>query len=407
MRTWRGRWLSLAVSWVMVLSSAPPAALGQEANEAFPPVAGGGAPAWVAPGLRLSYYGEAASIRTSYYTYVEAEDGEWEDPVTHKRYRRTEEAEMPEAAGRAFTQSDVIALAGDDVIMTTTMVGIDFETGLLSLIPLWGGRYPGAAVDGAWVRPDLLATVASGGTPELRVLRGPYDLEGTTVDAIGFMARDEGTYASTVFDQATGMLVASTGRAKGPDSPVHGPLDDPEGNVTVSWSRSVGVRQRGLPGIGEALPDWVAPGLALRYVGTTTVTNPFDPGFEMTLPLEMVVTVDEVGEDWATFQSRSTVDYDGYLDTTESSGATGAAGQYWYVTGALGQLAAGDVLDEDPVTGARLTVDAVDDRGVTLRTEMPGVSVLTTFDSVSGVLTAMTVEQGYATVDVALASIGG
>jgi hypothetical protein len=222
------------------------------------------------------------------------------------------------------------------------------------------------------------------------------------------MSKADGTYASTVFDSKSGAQVAYTGRAKGPGSPVHGPTDNPEGNVVVAWARLVGVRQRDVPGIGGALPDWVRRGLTMRYTGTATVHNPFDPSFRMVDPVEATVTLDDVGPGWATFSSRTSVDYNGYLDTAQGTGATGAVGQYWYAPDALRQLRAGAVLDEDPVTGARVTVDAVDGSGVTLRTEMPGVSVVATYDPSSGAMTAMTIEQSgsYTTTEVRLASIG-
>lgn len=407
MRMLRGRWIAIAML-SFLLPVGVPATLGQEPNDAFPSVAGGPAPDWVQPGLRLTYYGEGASIRTSYYTYVEDPEGEWEDPITHKRYRQTEESEMPTAAGRAFTQTDVIAVDGDDVILGTTMVGIDLEDGSLSLIPLWGDRYAGAAVDGGWIHPDILARIASGGTPELRVLRGPYQLGTTTVDAVAFMTKADGTYASTVFDRETGAEVAFTGRAKGPGSPVHGPTDNPEGNVIVAWARLVNVRMRDVPGIGEALPEWVERGTSLHYTGTLTITNPFDAyGFEASYPVEVTVTIDDAGADWATFQGTTSVDYrNGFVDTSRSTGAVGAVGQYWYTPDALARLEDGQVLDDDPVTGALLTVEAVEPDGVTLRTEMNGVTVTATYDPGSGAMTTMTLEQGgYATTRIELASI--
>ena len=99
-------------------------------------------------------------------------------------------------------------------------------------------------MDGAWVRPDLLEQVASGGTNELQVLRGTYWLGETPVEAVSFLSRTQGDYASTVFDDASGMLVATTGRYKAAGSPVHGPLDMPEGNVQIMYTRLVDVRER-------------------------------------------------------------------------------------------------------------------------------------------------------------------
>lgn len=393
-------------SAVLVLGSAH-AVTGQgPGNEAFPQVAGGGPPDWVVPGTRLTWYGAAASVQSSYYTYVEDPAGEWEDPITKKRYRRTDEDEMTTAAGHAVSQTDVLAVEGEDVILSTSMWGIDLSTGLLSLVPLWGGRYPGAAVDGAWAHPNLLARVASGGTHELQVLRGTYWLGETPVEAVGFLSRTQGDYASTVFDATNGLLVSSTGRYKAAGSPVHGPLDMPEGNVQIMFTRLVDVRTRTLPGLGAAVPAWVVPGTQLVYSGQATVTNPFDPyGFSTGWPVEMVVTVDEVGGSWATFRSTTATDFDGYVERSEASGATGSAGLYWYDPASLATMTTGTVLDDDPITGAQLSVEWADGERVTLRTEAPGVAVRADYEIASGVLTKLTIEQGLGGVTLELISV--
>lgn len=402
------------VSLVTVLAAvlatplaAPLSAAAQEPdNEAFPPLAGGGPPAWVVPGTRLSWYGAAASIQSSYYTYVEDPDGDWEDPATGKRYRQTEEGEMPTVAGHGVSQTDVLAVEGDDVILSTSLWAIGLETGQLSLQPLWGGRYPGGAVDGAWVRPDLLAQVPDGGTTELRVLRGPYQLGDATVQAVAFVSRAEGDYGSTVFDVDSGALVASTGRYKGVGSPVHGPLDDPEGNVQVMFARLVDVRERALPGLGAAVPDWVTPGTQLVYQGEATVTNPFDAvGFSASWPVEMSLTFDEVGSSWATFESSTATDFDGYVQRSDASGATGSTGLYWYDPAALAAMTAGTILDEDPVTTARLSIESADGSAVTLLTEAPGVTARATYEVASGVLTSLVLEQGYGALSLELLSV--
>lgn len=366
-------------------------------NGAFPRVGApdGAPPDWVRPGTRLTWYGETASIRTSPYTYVEDPEGDWEDPATGKRYRQTETDEMPTAAARGWTHTDVLAVDGDRVALETTLWPIDLTSDRLSLVPLGGGVYPGAAVDGAWVRADLLAGVASGRTGNLQVLRGPYQLGETTVDSVAFLSRAEGSYASTVFDASNGALIATTGRAKAQGSQVHGPLDDPEGNVSIVWTRLVDLRQGALPGLGGPLPTWVAPGVTLSYAGTVDYVNAFDPsGFRVSYPVEMTLTVDQVGAGWATYEVRTATDLQGYLQESAGVGAAGAAGGYWYDPAALGGMSAGQVLDDDPTTGVRVAVESVDPAGgVTLRTQAPGVTVSGTYDPASGVLRRLTTEQ--------------
>jgi hypothetical protein len=378
-------------------SSAVPTTAQGGTNEAFPRVGvpAGAPPDWVRPGTRLTWYGETASIRTSPYTYVEDPEGDWEDPDTGKRYRQTETDEMPTAAAHGWTHTDVLAVDGDRVALETTLWPIDLTSDRLSVVPLGGGVFPGVAVDGAWVRADLLAGVESGRTGDLQVLRGAYQLGEAMVDSVAFLSRAEGSYASTVFDASTGALIATTGRAQAQGSQVHGPLDDPEGNVSIVWTRLADLRQRDLPGLGSPLPDWVAPGVTLTYAGSMEYVNAYDPaGFRVSYPVEMTVTVAEVGAGWATYAVRTATSLEGYLQESAGAGANGAAGGYWYDPAALAGMSAGTVLDDDPTTGVRLAVESADPAGgVTLRTQAPGIAVTGTYDPATGVLTRMTTEQ--------------
>ena len=64
----------------------------------------------------------------------------------------------------------------------------------------------------------------------------------------------------------------------------------------------------------------------------------------------------------------------------------------------------GTLLDEDPITTARLSVEAADPGSVTLLTEVPGVGIRSTYDVVSGRLTGIEIEQAFGSVDLGLVS---
>ena len=119
----------------------------------------------------------------------------------------------------------------------------------------------------------------------------------------------------------------------------------------------------------------------------------------------MLVTLDEVGDSWATFRSTTATDFNGYVERSEASGATGSTGLYWYDPASLATMAPGTVLDEDPVTTALLTVEAADGVSVTLLTEAPGVTVRATYELASGVLTGLVLEQGMGAATLQLASV--
>ncbi len=137
-----------------------------------------------------------------------------------------------------------------------------------------------------------------------------------------------------------------------------------------------------------------------------TATNPFDPSSSMfRYPVEATVTLGDVGADWAITSTTTSVDYgNGYVDSSQATGATGAVGQYWYARAGLAQLAAGDVLDEDPLTGARVTVDAVGSGVVTIRTQLTGATVVASYDLADGAMTTMDLEQGMSTTRLQLVS---
>ena len=394
-------------------SGGSPAAPGAPAPAATPPAAvqrppgidaamGLGPPAWVQPGTRLTFYGAAASVAQSSYTYVEDENGDWEDPATGKRYRRTDEGDnpedMPTAAGEAFTQTDVLAVEGTDVVLATTLYSIDLIARQYTLTPLGGSRQAGTVVDGAWVNPEALRQVLDTGYGDLMILHGPYVLGGTTYDAISFVAQSGGAYQSSTYDLASGALLSTNSSTKGADSPVHGPLDNPQGNVQLSLSRLVGVRQRSLPGTGALPPPWVASTPQLTYSGTYTQANPADPGAgTWVYPMRSTITFGEIGSTWAAFTSRTVIDVNGYEQSTDGAGVTGSTGLYWYDPATLATMSPGDLVDEDPVTGARVNVEAVAPGAsgtlVTLATAMDGVTVRAGYDRDSGALLTLEIVQ--------------
>lgn len=381
-------------------AATPPGAIGLP--QGIGNATGLGPPAWVQPGTRLTFYGAAASVAQSGYTYVEDENGDWVEPVSGKRYRRTDQGDnpedMPTAAGEAFTQTDVLAVEGTDVVLATTLYGIDLLARQYTLTPLGGSRQAGTVVDGAWVNPDALRSVLTTGYGDFMVLHGPYVLSGTTYDAISFVAKSGGAYQSSTYDLGSGALLSTNSSTQGTGSPIRGPNDNPQGNVQLSLTRLVGVRQRSLPGTGAPLPPWVASTPQLTYKGTYTQANPADPGAgTWVYPMQSTITFTEVGSTWAAFTSRTVVDVNGIAQPTDGAGVTGSTGLYWYDPTSLLAMSPGDLVDEDPATGARLSVESVAPAAsgtlVTLTTAMNGVTVRAGYDRDRGLLLTLEIVQ--------------
>jgi hypothetical protein len=284
------------------------------------------------------------------------------------------------------------------VVISTTLYGIDLLARQYTLTPMGGSRQAGAVVDGAWVNPDALKQVLATGYGDRMILRGPYVLGNATYDAIAFISKAEGAYQSSAYDLASGALLSTNSSTKGADSPITGNNDNPQGNNQLSLTRLAGVRQRAVPGIGAPPPSWVVPGKQLAYRGTYTQINPADPGAgPWVFPMQSTVTLGETGATWAAFTSQTVIEVNGQGQPTGGAGVTGSTGLYWYDPATLAAMSPGDLLDEDPITGARMTVESVDPSGsgalVTLATAMNGVTVRAGYDRDSGVLLTLEVVQ--------------
>ncbi len=384
-------------------AEAPPS--GGPAAPAIGADLGLGPPDWVQAGTLLTHYGATASVAASHYTYVEDPEGTWEDPVSGKRYRRTDEGggggDMPTAASQAFTQTEVLAVEGTDVVISTTLYSIDLLANQYTLTPMGGARQGGTLVDGAWANPDALQQALVAGYGDYLVLHGPYVLGDATYDALSFVAQGGGAYLSTTYDLASGALLAMNSSTQGADAPVHGPLDNPQGNTQLALTKIAGLRQRSLPGMGTPPPSWVVPGQQLAYSGTYTQVNPVDPGSgPWVYPMQSTITFGEVGSTWAAFTNHDVIVLNGYEQPTDGAGVTGSTGLYWYAPAALAGMSPGDLVDEDPITGARITVESVESVDlagsgvlVALTMAMDGVTVRTGYDRDSGVLVTLEINQ--------------
>ena len=348
-------------------------------------------PSWVKPGVRLTFREAAASVAQSSFAWVEDPNGDWQDPATGTRYRRTDESGEGTGAGggAGFAQIDVVAVSGNDVALSLNLYGVDPSTG--SFVPgnTTGAVVPGGEIDGTWVNPTRLAQLQDSHQAGVLVLRGDYPLDGTTYHAISFAINGQGSYQQYTYDLDSGVLLSATTTTQGAASPVSAPGEaPPQGNTELTVTTFAGARQRSLPGIDGASPSWVGSTPSLDYGGTYYWTNPVDPSSgAFSSPMSMAVSLKPGGDSWASYTSQSTIANLG--STTTGSGITGPAGLYWLSPQALSAIAAmspGSVLDKDPITGEQLTLVSTDNGVVTLLSRLPGIATQGGYDTTSGVL---------------------
>ena len=398
----RGAWVLLLTtvlaSLVAVPAAGPVAAQGAGPGGALdagalPP------PSWVQPGARVTFYSAAAAVAQSRYQLIEDPEGPWQDPVTGKHYRNTEDTgeSMGGASGDGVSQVDVVALDGNDVVLSMALYGIDRANGTLAVLPGAGAKAPGGAVDGLWVAPQILAQLHTGSLGGLLVLRGDYPLNGTTYEAVSIVNPTPGAYSSQTYDTATGVLLASTTDTAGAVSPVQLPGQGPaQGASQLTISRFVSIRQMTTPGIGSAAPAWVSTTPGLSYAGEYRWTNPVDPSSgSFSSPMSAQVTFTESGATWATYGLHTQMNIGGMASPSDASGVSSGTGPYWWDPAALAAMRTGQALDTDPVTTMTVAVTGADPGPagptVTITSSIPGTSGYATYDVATGALVGQTI----------------
>lgn len=354
----------------------------------LPGAAQTGAPDWVHPGTRLSWYVAGASVANADFQWQESEDGTWEDPVTGKRYTQVD---APTASGEGLFQVDVVAVDGTTVVLQWTLLSLDRVAGRFFGTTVGGWAAPAAAPDDLWINPALLADVPPTDLPDLKLLRGPYTAaDGQTYAALGVLNPDPNAYASQLFDLASGVLLSTTTRTQGNASPLRAVGEDPpEANTQLTIGRYLATRQRDAAALEMARPGWVQPGATLRYEGSATFVNPFDPaGPTQIWPVELTVTLGDGGPTWAGYTATSAQWIGGVPITAAETGVAGGMGPWWIAPAALATVVPGQTLDADPVTEQHLTVDTVDEEAgtVTVAASLPGIASSSTYDRATGML---------------------
>ncbi len=378
--------------------------------QVFPETATLGVPPQIGVGSQLTWYVAAATVAQSRHQWVEDPNGTWEDPKTGKKYRRTDESGegTGSGAGDGYAVVDVVALEGADVVTSVTLLSIDRLGGTFTIAPLGGSKVPGSVVDGVWMHPALLERIAAEGYGSLQVLTGPYTLDGRTFEAVSLVSDGAGGYQSWTWDRASGLLMVSSSRQDGAFSPFAAPGEaPPQANSFLGFRQLVQVRQRTTPGIGTALPEWVDRTSGLRWAGSYTFVNPMDAMSQpMTFGYSTDATFSPGGPTWANVRFRNTIDFNGTPSPADATAIGTGTGSWWWDPPSLAAMRSGQVLDENPLTQLRVSVEDTPawqgGDSVIIRTEMPGNRIRGQYDVATGVLLGTEIFQQNAGTTIAI-----
>lgn len=319
------------------------------------------APPSLRPGMRLTFWLGTADVIGSpgQSTLRPDPNGRWKD----KDGKTYSEDVTPTGGGAVgFTVIDVIAVTDQAVAMVSTQFQDDgtmsppVATNSISFICHPSGcEY--------WIHPQLLAQVQPGQYGGVNFLRGPYQSNGQTVDALMIQVRTANSSSHNVYDMKTGFNLTMSARMQSKKkqnnfNPATGQVTPGQRtDATLVVSQLRGVRQVQVPWLAAGTPP-ETPGRALRYRGQQSLD--MGMGYPTSSPMNATITAKHV--DGAIIQ------YEQVMEMPQSGGgpfrsmkycAAGQIGSMTMHPQALSALRSGQEIDNDPITRTRTFVEHV------------------------------------------------
>lgn len=343
-------------------------------------------PAWVRPGLRLTYYIMTGSLPGSVNGYVPDEEGNWVD-------------------GRGNRYSNERKGHSSHGLVQATVAGMDNQTVALSEpFYLYNGQDTTPVLNTSL---DMLVTADTGGDfwmhprrqaqyrqqypwgrgtqPGQTLARSVQWTEaGQTFQATAIAIIGEASRTLYYYDQASGrLLYLSRLTRNAPD------VRDPNQTMpdTVSYStflRFVGVRQLDLPWLDSPLPESVSRAQSFSYRGSFSLQG---PGMTPT-PLQIAIDlqVAKRGANWQSLRGRSQTQGTVGVNEVNSVNGPGNLPPLGIAPSVLASLQVGQEIDRDPHTGFVVRVSASDAQAVVLQAVGPRQTYTYVFDRQRGIL---------------------
>jgi hypothetical protein len=356
-------------------------------------------PAWLKPGVRVSYLTGSASVPGETRVLTPDGKGDWVTPDG----KRFSVAEARGTGSMGYNQYTIVA--ADE-----KAVAADLRTYLLIDARPDGRCMTGRSSslvgtpDGVaefWIPPAKLAAMEPADGPAVKVSRGKFPLNGKAYDVVTREVRSDKGYARLTFDLETGMLLAMTSSSSGDPTAVPGP--DGVARRGAAWTTVgsvalVGVRTLDLPWANDAYAGWANRRRA-DYEGVFQTFVPGSPPFEQGASLS--AAFGDAGKGWAPVKMTTRIaglaGGPPIEQTADRAGSAVAVSPMWISPKTLAGLKAGQVIDQDPVTRFRATVAAADENAVVIVEEGQVDRTQSVYDAKTGALAVATVEQSQAT----------
>lgn len=329
-----------------------------------------GPPAWVQPGLRLTYHRMSGTLSGHPRSCRLGPRGQWSGP------------DGQTAAGRGsagYLQANIIGLNEKEAAAQLVFFLFDGLDTSAPLNKLETGYLASASTGGdLWLHPDALAQLAEQEHGEM-VSRVTKEIDGTAYDALQIVNLAERGKGVWVYDLASGVLLYSSQLSASRDR-----YGQPETEVHFNTFKAS--RQLEIPWTNEPPPPWLANVQRISFQGQFRVDQQGvapSGGMGFQLGLEVL----KRGADWLHFKVTTPNDPPAGLSDTNLrvSGNRQLCGLWIPPTG-LAKLRAGQTIDTDPLTRVVTTVSGVDGQHVVFTLASPRQSAQLTYRRDHGML---------------------
>jgi hypothetical protein len=334
-------------------------------------------PAWIEPGLRLTFEVLTGTNPSGDHDYEVDEHGQWVD-AGGNRYKRSESVGTGSAG---YLQVNVLAL--DQKQVRAQMLFYLFD-GLDSSAPTENTEFGNVSNAGCggdlWLHPEALRQLLQNGATGLVVRPIDYTIDQVTYKAVLLFWRRAGGRAIWIFDFDSGVLLYASDIQKGGARRAQTGEQLSAGGamvrfITFKGSRTVAAPWRQLP-----LPPAVRAARGFDYRGRITVRP---VAVDTPLPFQLRYDVTQRGDDWLTANAVTANTLGANeLRVRSSHQLTGL----WIPPAACAGLKQGQVLDQDLFVKTTVDVTYVDDQVVTISQRSPRQDFQFTYRKSDGLL---------------------
>lgn len=366
--------LAAAPALAQPLPTPTPVNTGNLLNPIFALVPGLGempAPDWLKDGLRVTYNTRAASL-VDFDIYVYRGDN-----------GKGAFGQQYGLGGCGITQFTLIARDKGRFISAGMSYTMDINTGNLSPQPAGVSvDKPGAGV--IWTCPKGLAAAAKVKMKDLTIVKGTYPEKGAARNSITFhwkhdrfIERGVEGVADATYDLDSGLELYSA----------HVITSSVSNRTQLTQSEHAGRRYLQLPWHAAAAPGWTQQVKRLEYQGTVCLQLVGTPNIPM--QYNEVFERTDGGPNWTAYTATRYCQGQYNESFQIGCGVNGFPGGPWMPTEALQTLKPGQLVDSDPLTGVKVTVDQIapGPNGTQLMgfaTTMPGTTLLHAYDRTNG-----------------------